>query len=372
MSKELTVSEKIDSHLAKTKTKFNELNASVNPLNFKAEADFARQALIKNPYLMDVARNNLESLQDSISNVAAIGISLNPADKHAYLVPRTVNKKPTVCLDISYMGMIKLATDTGVVEYLKAEIIHENDNFVYKGFDSRPEISVSNPFDRESRGAVIGVIAWGKLKSGSYINEFMNIDELHQIRDDSEAYKGAVKKGGWALDNCVWVKYYGEMIKKTVIKRLYKTLPQSDGSQVMANAINVLNQHEGIEFNSEPATVAYTDEESDAYRIALDNADYTGLLSLIETLDEYSQPQLIDLHETPRMPKGGKGKYTKMMEENMKVARELRDDNLAAIIEMCEQQDSEGLAELWNECNQYEKDWYMRKLNNEQRAQVAA
>jgi len=372
MSNELTVSEKLEGFLIKSEPKFAKLNQSANKLNFEAEIDFARQALVKNQYLMDVARQNQDSLTDAVSNVAAIGISLNPANKHAYLVPRTVNKRPTVCLDISYMGMIKLATDTGIVAYMKAEMVHENDDFTYLGFDSRPELKVANPFNKESRGAVIGVIAWAKLNNGDYINELMNIDELHQIRDDSEAYKVAVKKGGWLLDNCVWVKYYGEMIKKTVIKRLYKTLPQSDGSQTMSNAIELLNQHEGIDFNAAPQTVDYTEEDSDAYRIALQNSDYTGLLSLIESLSNEGQTQLWKLHEEPLIEKGGKGRYSSQMEAHLKAARELRDDNLNLVIELANSGDHEGLSQIFDECNEYEKSFYMRKLNAEQQSVARA
>lgn len=370
MSTELTVSEKLEGFLIQAEPKFKKLNALVNPLNFEAEVDFARQALVKNQYLMDVARQHPDSLKDAVSNVAAIGISLNPANKHAYLVPRKIDKRPTVCLDISYMGMIKLATDTGVVDYLKAEIIHENDNFIYKGFDSRPELEVSNPFNKESRGDVIGVIAWAKLNNGDYINELMNIDELHQIRDDSEAYKVAIKKGGWHFDNCVWVKYYGEMIKKTVIKRLYKTLPQSDGSQTMATAIEVLNQHEGIDFNAGPVKVDYSDEESDAYRDFLQKADYVGLVCLTDSLSNEAQSQLWKLHEEPLIEKGGKGRYGKQMEDHIKVARQLREDNVQALVEACHANDSVGIDEIWQEASSWEQDFYMSKLNAEQQMVV--
>lgn len=363
---ELTVSQKLEGFLIKAEPKFTELNASVNPLNFKAEVDFARQCLVKNPYLMDVARGNPESLKDSITNVAAIGISLNPANKHAYLVPRTINKVATVCLDISYMGMIKLATDTGVVDYMKAEIVRENDDFIYKGFDSRPEIKIANPFSNESRGEIIGVIAWAKLHSGDYLCELMNIDELHQIRDDSEGYKSAIKKGGWLFDNCVWVKYYTEMIKKTVIKRLYKTLPQSDGSQRMSDAIHILNQHEGIDFNNAPANVEYTPEQSDMYKMCLQNGDYTGLLSLIETLSNEGQTQLWDLHEKPLIPERGKGRYTEQMKQHLDNARTKRDDNMNHIYQAIDMGDSMALNEILSECIVAERDWYTSKLNSEQ------
>ena len=57
-------------------------------VTFAAESQFAVQALQGNKFLYDTAYKNSESLRNAIINVAAIGISLNPANKHAYLVPR--------------------------------------------------------------------------------------------------------------------------------------------------------------------------------------------------------------------------------------------------------------------------------------------
>ena len=61
-------------------------------LNFEVEAGFAVQQLESNDYLLSVAMNNRQSVINAVTNVAAIGISLNPARKQAYLVPR--DKKP--------------------------------------------------------------------------------------------------------------------------------------------------------------------------------------------------------------------------------------------------------------------------------------
>nr|WP_235428547.1 hypothetical protein [Enterobacter hormaechei] len=52
------------------------------------ESQFAIQLFQNNDYLAKVAFQNQTSTQNAIINVAAIGISLNPAQKLAYLVPR--------------------------------------------------------------------------------------------------------------------------------------------------------------------------------------------------------------------------------------------------------------------------------------------
>ena len=88
---------------------------------------FAFQAVTRNDQLYRTAMANPASVRNAVINVAATGLSLNPALKFAYLVPRDNE----VCLDISYMGLIKIATDTGSILWAKAEIVYEKDIFTY-------------------------------------------------------------------------------------------------------------------------------------------------------------------------------------------------------------------------------------------------
>lgn len=207
---------------------FNQVNAY--KLNFKKEATFALQLLKANDFLRSTAQNNPDSLQNAITNIAAIGISLNPAVKEAYLVPRG----KAVCLDISYIGLIKLATDTGAIQWVQAEIVKEKDQFEYQGVGKAP-IHKMNPFS--DRGNVIGVYCVAKLASGESLCTIMSRGECDQIRDKSSQ---AAKSGPW-------VAFYEEMLKKTVIKRASKLWPKSER---LDTAVHVINEHEGIEFDN--------------------------------------------------------------------------------------------------------------------------
>lgn len=235
--------------LVKAKDKFNEINRIHGFVNYDKECMFAMQSIKNNDYLMNIANNNPSSLRDAVINIAAIGLSLNPAEKLAYLVPR--NKK--ACLDISYIGLIKLATDTGSIAWARAELVHENDELVYKGATEKPEITVPNPF---SRGEVKGVYCVAKTCDGDYLAGIMSIDEINDIRDRSEAGKKGV--GPWVTD-------YGEMAKKTIIKRESKTWPKTDKSGRFDDAIQYLNDNneEGIEFqqiNPDPIDIQKIEE----------------------------------------------------------------------------------------------------------------
>ena len=114
-------------------------------VTFAAESQFAIQALQGNNYLAGIAKKNMVSLQNAIINVASIGISLNPANKHAYLVPRDGK----VCLDISYMGLLHLAMSTGSIKWGQCKLVHQNDMYESNGLDHAPTHKY-NPFsDRD-------------------------------------------------------------------------------------------------------------------------------------------------------------------------------------------------------------------------------
>ena len=201
-------------------------------LNFEREAGFAIQAIQGNDYMTRIAMGNRQSVVNAVTNIAAIGISLNPAKKQAYLVPRD-NK---VCLDISYMGLMDLAMATGAIRWAQAEIVHANDSFALNGMD-RPPTHSFNPFSGD-RGDPIGVYVVVKTSDGDYLTETMSVDEVNAIRDRSSAWKAWVSK----KKSCPWVTDWGEMAKKTCVKRAYKYWPKTEQ---LEQAIHHLNTEGG-------------------------------------------------------------------------------------------------------------------------------
>lgn len=197
-------------------------------LNFEREAGFAIQVLTASDYIMNLAVKDRQSVVNAVTNIAAIGISLNPAKKQAYLVPR----KGKVCLDISYMGLIDLAIQSGSIMWAQAELVHASDAFTLNGFD-RPPTHSFNPFSKE-RGEVVGAYVVVKTHSGDYLTACMSVDDINAIKNRSESVK-AGKSSPWDTD-------YGEMAKKTVVKRAYKYWPKSDR---LDQAIHHLNTDGG-------------------------------------------------------------------------------------------------------------------------------
>lgn len=212
-------------------------------LNFEREAGFALQLLSRNDYTIKVAMGNRQSVTDAITNVAAIGISLNPATKQAYLVPRDGR----ICLDISYMGLMDLATASGSILWAQAEIVRATDTFALHGFDKPPTHAYS-PFSTD-RGEIVGVYVVAKTADGEYLTCTMTIAEVHAIRARSTAWKSYLKD----KKSCPWVTDEGEMIRKTCVKRASKYWPVRDR---LESAIHYLNTQggEGIDFNDAPTS----------------------------------------------------------------------------------------------------------------------
>jgi len=230
--------------IGKTEDKFLEIiKDSGAEVSFAAESMFAFQILSKNEYSQKIATANLPSLRDAIINVAAIGLSLNPAMQYAYLVPRD----NMICLDISYKGLIKLATDTGSMMWVRADLVYEKDKFVYHGPAMAP-VHEAQVFGE--RGPFVGVYCIAKTLEGDILAEVMTAKEIEQVKATSKAgMKGP------------WKEWFGEMAKKTIIKRASKTWPRSDKNDRLAKAVEVINQQEGFTQEPEEAVQLLSEEE---------------------------------------------------------------------------------------------------------------
>ena len=254
----------VEDRIFDCETRFNAVNKY--RLGFKREASFALQLLKNNDYLLSTAQKNPESLENAVSNLAAIGISLNPATKEAYLVPRG----GAVCLDISAIGLVKLATDSGSILWGQVKLVYEKDTYQNQGISLEP-IHRSNTFG--DRGALIGGYVIAKAHNGDLLIEEMSLKDCHDIRDRSEAWK-AYKNG--KVKSCPWASDEGEMVKKTIVKRAAKYWPKSER---INDAIHILNEHEGIDFGKERSG-AYVAEPSP--EIQADEATFQGIRKLLE------------------------------------------------------------------------------------------
>lgn len=243
------------------------------------ESQFAMQIFQGNDYLAKLAFQNQTSAQNAIINVAAIGISLNPAQKLAYLVPR----KGAICLDISYMGLMHIAQQSGAIKWCQSAIVRKNDQFRREGLD-KPPVHIYNDFDtEEQRGDIVGAYVVVKTGDGDYLTHTMRIEAIYAIRDRSEAWK---KYKQDSSKKCPWVTDEEQMILKTVVKQAAKYWPRRERLDAAIDHVNTEGQ-EGINFSSErqperdvsPVTDATLQEINDLL-IAMDKTWDDDLLPL--------------------------------------------------------------------------------------------
>lgn len=197
---------------------------SEQTVNWAKESQFAIQLFQKNDYLAKTALSNPTSAQNAIINVAAIGITLNPASKLAYLVPRD----GMVCLDISYMGLLHLAQSAGSIKWGQCKLVYANDTYESNGLDLAPTHKY-NAFG--DRGDVVGGYCTVKTPDGDYLTEEMSLAEIKATEATSKAKNGP------------WKNFWEEMARKTIVKRASKYWPKAAR---LDNAIHLLNEDEGI------------------------------------------------------------------------------------------------------------------------------
>ncbi|WP_082813421.1 recombinase RecT [Sphingopyxis terrae] len=166
----------------------------------------AMTAIQNNPDLLNCDR---KSLFGAIVRLAQDG--LLPDGREAALVKfgQQVQAMPMIA------GVLKKIRQSGDVSKVSAQVVYENDHFVVKyGFDE--DVEHSPPALDKERGKPIGAYATAVLKDGSRLLEVMSLEEIEKVRNVSRA------KG-----NGPWVSWWGEMARKTVMRRLSKRLPMS-------------------------------------------------------------------------------------------------------------------------------------------------
>jgi recombination protein RecT len=164
----------------------------------------------------DLLQCEPKSLVATIVEGTLLGLSFLPHLKQAAIVPfKDKDGKKKAQLIPEYMGLVKLASNSGVLHYVDAHVVHEKDQFDYElGFEP---ILRHRPPKTGERGKAIGVYAVGKLKNGETVFRYLT-------REDVEFYKKKSKAG----DDGPWVTDEMAMWRKTAIRRLVGYLPMDE------------------------------------------------------------------------------------------------------------------------------------------------
>lgn len=166
-------------------------------------------------------------------------LGLDFMNSEAYLIPynNTLSFMP------SYKGMIKLCIkySTRPINTIYAKIVRRGDEFTEEIVNGQPSVTFRpKPFNSEP---MIGCFAVCLYKDGGMVYEVMSYAEVEQCRRSSKNKNGPA-----------W-NFYSEMAKKTVLRRLSKSIPL-DLDEKLSDAMNA-----GLEIETDPAKIAEREAE---------------------------------------------------------------------------------------------------------------
>lgn len=166
----------------------------------------AMTAIQNNPQLQNADRS---SLFGAVVKLAQDGLLPDGREAALVMFGNKAQAMPMIA------GVLKKIRQSGEVAKISAQVVYENDEFkVSYGFDENVEHSPP-PLDKP-RGNAIGAYATAVLKDGTRLLEVMSLEEIEKVRKVSRA-----------SGNGPWVQWWGEMARKTVMRRLSKRLPMS-------------------------------------------------------------------------------------------------------------------------------------------------
>lgn len=198
-------------------------------------------AVQRNPRLLEADRKSLW-----LALQGAAGMGLKPDGREGALVifnddenssggkVRAVQWMPMV------RGLVQLVRNTGQISSLRASLVYQGEDFEVIDSDGRltyrHKRSVDPTFD-DTPDRIIGAYAVANYRDGGYEFAFFSRAQIDRRRAVSRAKKGP------------WGPWYDEMARKTVLRHLIKTLPQSRELDTIEDA---LDQELGTTIDHEP------------------------------------------------------------------------------------------------------------------------
>lgn len=183
-------------------------------------ARIALTEIRQNPKLL---RCDPYSVLGAIMQFAQLGLEVGGSLGHAYLVPYGAECTPIT----GYKGQVELMRRSGKITSVSAELVYPEDEFAAgvrggKAFLDHIPARLGRP--RNPSEEITAV--WAKADFVDGTSQWVVLEkwEVDKIRD------------GLRYKSNVWQDHYGEMAKKTAIRRLSKLCPQSP-ELVQANAI---------------------------------------------------------------------------------------------------------------------------------------
>ncbi len=215
--------------IASLEKEFTEIAAAHGAVSWTTEYGFIKQAYLEKP---ELAQSTEVSQRNAILNIARTGITIAQGEGMAFLDCRNIKvekkgQKPTWRRDAAfrttYRGMSQALYDCGAIDWIRADVVREGDVFIYKGPFMLPEVAISDVFG-QSRLMVVGSYAVAQVTNPT-TGKTQHFCEV--LRPEELAAMEKASNGSFA-----WKGAFGpEMMKKSAINRIGKTIPRPAGSR---------------------------------------------------------------------------------------------------------------------------------------------
>lgn len=185
-------------------------------------------AVASNPKLLECTQ---PSLFKACREAAELGLSLNPSLGEGDILPVWNSRISANEAQFRprYMGLMKLARQSGEIAEIQAHAVRKGDTFEYE-YGLNPKL-IHRP--GEKRAELSHVYCVWATKDGVRSFEVMDRDQVLAIRQRSPAKGGTV--GPWVTDE-------EEMWRKTVVRRASKYMPRSADAFQKAVAADGLHE----------------------------------------------------------------------------------------------------------------------------------
>jgi recombination protein RecT len=183
-------------------------------------------AASKTPAIMDCTQ---ESICKSLMDASALGLDCSGTLGSGYLIPFNKNTKNAKgqwesrreCQFIpGYRGLIDLARRGGQIATIEAHAVYAQDKFLLQ-YGTESKLKHEPYLGGDRREEFICFYAVATLRDGTKQIEVMTLADVAKVRDAAMAKNKQSKPSG------PWADHFGEMARKTVVRRICKYLPLS-------------------------------------------------------------------------------------------------------------------------------------------------
>jgi len=198
----------------------------------------------------DLLNCNRDSFLMAVYDCAKTGLMPDGVSGECALVPF----KGKVQMIPMYQGLVKLVRNTGQINKIEAHLVHEKDAFDFSRGADKEDNWLQHKAAKGDRGKVTHVYAMAWWVDGTPTSfEVLSVDDIEAARQRSARPDGPAWKNDW-----------GQMAKKTAMKRVVKHLPKQV-APIAQNLVNLEDKHE-----AEGKVIHYNPAEEDSYIIEED------------------------------------------------------------------------------------------------------